>query len=698
MAYSDFRVHLAKTRARSLGTTVLLLLGTLLCGLVACDRVEEPPEVPPVVDFEPVAESPAEANVVTADPVFDAAFTFQIQAGVFGITELMMAAMNGDADAVASLINSGADVNATDAGNSTALMWSAPNGNADIARILIANGADITARDNGNGTALMRSAAAGNVEIVNLLLDNGADVNAVDTNGSTSLGNAVASKHETTALVLLDYGADANAHRENYKSYLQYAVDAGQASVVDSLIQNGADLEAQGWSAVVQAARKGNQAIVKLLIDAGVAADETNDNRGTSPLYVAAHNGDVDMVDFLLATGVSAATAGKQSPPLHVAAKSGHKAVVESLLLNGATPSVSDLYVALDNRQSEVAQILLNELDIDSIDRKSVDVLLIVADRTGQTNFVQQFFAAAAGPRTSDASVRLLYRPDADTDCNLMLWDPRQETEKVVFASKGECTAEFFVADNESTLFVLEETEFQVISLDDVSNSHRVELPMQRMKRQLEAVKERVRGWDKGEPPDWMAANVAAIGYLDSGDLGLLIHVGMPGDGTSSFLIGNSDDDWVLVDEGGCGRMDNYCSFPQLNGRQIDDWLLQRAIWHPNIQRNVYFTSNSAEFEPVRGKELQGGEVLLDIDGQPLTIAYKTVEGGHCSDDCTFTMLLEARVEDGEPMVLSSNGGNSAIAGHFALVRGDDRQSAELLDIRSGKSVLGRFSIATWVE
>ena len=144
--------------------------------------------------------------------------------------------------------------------------------------------------------------------------------------------------------------------------------------------------------------------------------------------------------------------------------------------------------------------------------------------------------------------------------------------------------------------------------------------------------------------------------------------------------------------------MDNYCSFPQLYGRRIRDWALQRTIWHPNIQRNLYFSSRSAEFDPVWGKELTGGAVQLDIDGQPLRITFKTARGGHCADDCTFTTLLESRLEDGEPMVLSSNGGNSAIAGHFALVRGDDRQSAELFDIRSGKSVLGGFSVATWVE
>ena len=155
---TEIQVDSANTRAKLRSTTVLLLLGAQLCGLASCDQVEERPETPPVIESEPVAEAPAAANIATADPAFDAVYTFQIQAGVFGITELMMAAMNGDAGAVTSLIESGADVNETDDGNSTALMWSAPNGNADIARILIANGADITARDNGNGTALLSRA------------------------------------------------------------------------------------------------------------------------------------------------------------------------------------------------------------------------------------------------------------------------------------------------------------------------------------------------------------------------------------------------------------------------------------------------------------------------------------------------------------------------------------------------------------
>lgn len=692
------RADFAKMRSKSLGTTVCLFFGAVLCGLVACERGEVPPEIPEIAVPDPASDAAALLGTVPADSAFDVGIVYELRAGMFGLTELMVAAMNGDVNAVTSLIASGADVNATDNGNSTVLMWSADSGSRDVAEVLLANGADINARDRGNSSVLIRAADKGNADLVQLLLDNGADVNVIGNTGNTALSGAVYYEHETTALLLLKSGADPNIFPEQIKSILLRAVDAEQPSVVDSLIENGVDLVAHGLPALDKAAGKGDQAIVQLLIDAGVDANGTWGTGGSSALYSAARNGDVDMVNLLVARGASVATANNRSAPLHVAAKSGHSEVVEALLLNGAPATLNDLYVALENRRSEIAQILLDQLDVDSLDRKSTDRLLITADQRGQTSIVQQLFVAAGGPRTSDASVRLLYKSSDDADCNIMLWNPREETEQLVFTSKGDCSAEFYVADNESTLFVLENNEYQVISLDNEFTSYQVELPMQQIERQLESVKEQVSTWLKSDAPDWMAAEVAAIGILESGDLGLLIHVGGPADGTNSFLYGKVGDDWVLVDEGGCGRMDNYCSFPQLNGRRIRDWSLQRTIWHPNIQRNLYFTSRSAEFDPVWGKELTGGAVQLDIDGEPLRITFKTAKGGHCADDCTFTTRLESHLEDGETMELSSNGGNSAIAGHFVLVRGDDRHSAELLDIRSGKSVLGGFSVATWVE
>lgn len=68
---------------------------------------------------------------------------------------LMYAAKNNNAEAVARLIKTGADVNAQDNDGMTALMWAAWYNAADAAKMLIEAGSDVNARDKGGKTALI---------------------------------------------------------------------------------------------------------------------------------------------------------------------------------------------------------------------------------------------------------------------------------------------------------------------------------------------------------------------------------------------------------------------------------------------------------------------------------------------------------------------------------------------------------------
>ena len=60
-------------------------------------------------------------------------------------TDLVEAAMRGDATAVRSLLDNGADVNATYGDGSTALHWAAGNGNLELTRLLLDAGARVDA-------------------------------------------------------------------------------------------------------------------------------------------------------------------------------------------------------------------------------------------------------------------------------------------------------------------------------------------------------------------------------------------------------------------------------------------------------------------------------------------------------------------------------------------------------------------------
>ena len=102
----------------------------------------------------------------------------------------------------------------------TAIMGAASNGHYDAVALLLEKGADPKAANRVGGNALMAAAAKGHTKIVELLIDKGADVNAATTEtfaalvdgpeiqpGLTPLIAAVAQGHKDTVKLLLEKGA-----------------------------------------------------------------------------------------------------------------------------------------------------------------------------------------------------------------------------------------------------------------------------------------------------------------------------------------------------------------------------------------------------------------------------------------------------------------------------------------------------------
>jgi hypothetical protein len=112
--------------------------------------------------------------------------TLRMEPWVDGATPLMFACYGGHTDAVRYLIESGADVMATDARGGTPLDW-ALSGTWNGIQLLIEAGADVAARDQRGWTALMTAAVYGGPSQVAALIDAGADVHTVDSQGRTAL-------------------------------------------------------------------------------------------------------------------------------------------------------------------------------------------------------------------------------------------------------------------------------------------------------------------------------------------------------------------------------------------------------------------------------------------------------------------------------------------------------------------------------
>ena len=83
--------------------------------------------------------------------------------------DLIIEAINGKANAVRTLIDKGADVNAKDDDGETALMLAAYYGYADVVRVLIEKGADVGAMNKDGGTALDEAEAMHKTGVADML-------------------------------------------------------------------------------------------------------------------------------------------------------------------------------------------------------------------------------------------------------------------------------------------------------------------------------------------------------------------------------------------------------------------------------------------------------------------------------------------------------------------------------------------------
>ncbi len=96
-----------------------------------------------------------------------------------GYSPLLLAAKNGDAAMIGTLLKGGADPNQATTSGTSPLMFAAASGNVVAVQTLLDKGADVTGKEKAMGqTALMFAAANGRVDVIKLLIGRGADVKA----------------------------------------------------------------------------------------------------------------------------------------------------------------------------------------------------------------------------------------------------------------------------------------------------------------------------------------------------------------------------------------------------------------------------------------------------------------------------------------------------------------------------------------
>ena len=267
-----------------------------------------------------------------------------------GNTALMVAANNGRAEVVDELVQAGANVNVTNRQGVSALMRAATREDVALVRKLIAAKADLNHKDSRGETALSFAAARGRRETVTLLLDSGAQPEAIDR----AFVAAAESGEPEIARLLLGRGADVQ--KTGGEALVKAIVQSGRSDRVNDnvtfilgMVGDVSAQDANGWSAVHLAAREGNAALLRLLLEKGAdlnrvcACKGFLNARDWTPLQIAARRGRTEVVDLLLGGGADLRQANSRgATALHEAVEGDTPAIVQSLVKKGADPRARD--------------------------------------------------------------------------------------------------------------------------------------------------------------------------------------------------------------------------------------------------------------------------------------------------------------------------------------------------------------------
>lgn len=333
-----------------------------------------------------------------------------------GQTALMTVARTNRVEAAKLLIARGADTNAVEQWRGqTALMWASAQSQPEMVKLLIKHGADVNARSwirkwprkvtaeprpqnrpSGGFTPLLLAAREGCAACAQALVEGGADIDLADPDNISPLLMAVLNARFDVAAYLISAKADVNKWDTWGRAPLYSAVDYNTTprggrpdrpsldkttavEVVEQLLQAGANPNMQlklfppyrslgqdrggdsmltvGTTPLLRAAKAGDTASIKLLLEHGAMVDLQN-TLGITPLMAAAGVGSttidirarfrneqtcIEAAKRLLAAGADVnAQRNNGQTALHGAAQWGWTEFVRFLADSGANLQAKD--------------------------------------------------------------------------------------------------------------------------------------------------------------------------------------------------------------------------------------------------------------------------------------------------------------------------------------------------------------------
>ena len=174
------------------------------------------------------------------------------------------------------------------------------------------------------------------MDIATTLLEYGAQTNAESKAGFTPLHLSAQEGHTDMSTLLIEHQADANYEAKNGLTPLHLCAQEDRVNVAAILVKNNAEINAQTKVGLDQKF----PSFLDSFANEFFCLCLKNSQSGYTPLHVACHFGQMNMVRFLLGhqSQIDAITSQGYTP-LHQAAQQGHPMIVNLLLESGATPN-----------------------------------------------------------------------------------------------------------------------------------------------------------------------------------------------------------------------------------------------------------------------------------------------------------------------------------------------------------------------
>lgn len=259
---------------------------------------------------------------------------------------LVAAVANGDVGQITALLAGGANPNDVDDWVD-AVGVAVMTKRVDVLLLLVKAGAKPHGAGDGTEDPMFLAALGGSADVLNVLL--AAPGASVSGPRAQYVFAAAQFGYADALAALIAGGADPKAAPLDNKGTTPVSVAArnGDAATLKVLVDAGADVEKSnisGSSPLYLAAQEGHAEAIELLIAAGADVDTPRDT-GATPCFIACVNGHVDALRALIKAGCDVHAKVTRRPPglphqtaADVAAQNGHQACLTALLAAGAAP------------------------------------------------------------------------------------------------------------------------------------------------------------------------------------------------------------------------------------------------------------------------------------------------------------------------------------------------------------------------